>query len=432
MPNLTLFTVGIIVAGLGLGLIVVPTLTQASVIGVENSLEVSNLRVSGASATTLSMSIKNLKSEPITFFTLVEVSFENIPEDVRSPIKMIQSVIQGSATGEFVYDIKCRIFCNADGSYRPGTYRAYANFWKLAVSQPVICSTDPFSFECSYLQIAPPASIPFTVKDPAVQISFKVQGCYQVAISGGFVLCTDIVPSSEGSITPSGTATAVAGTAITFTATPVEGKSKFTKWIKADGCFSEVCKISDITQSSFESEVQNGQIYTAVFEKIVQIPKPKLDIQITKPESCSSNPSFGVYVKELNEKLTITLTPAQNITSSDGKSTHVSAIIGYTITKANSPIPDTVTFAPDNTFVLGSKTAKTTKEITMDADTTVIISCGASDVLKNPNGDPVKPPPPPGTIPPLGNLSVFGVPLLIGGAALAGVGLFVGGRKEGR
>jgi hypothetical protein len=398
-----------------------------ALIGVENSLEISNLKVQGASTagTTYTMTIKNLKSESISFFALVESTYKDIPQDVYAPLKMLPATIGASETREFSFDVKCRIFCASDGSYRSGHYQANANFWKLAQDQPVICQTDPWAFECGYVQIAPPVSTVFTVEPAAIQITFKAQACYQVFVSGGFVNCSEIVPTAEGSITPSGTVSALSGSTQTFTATAIEGKSKFVKWIKADGCSSLGCKTSESTINPFTSAVLQGQIYTAVFEKIIpppQVAKPKLTIMITNPASCTSTPAPGVYEKNLNDKLTITMTPSANITSSDGKSVRVSGIIGYTIMKSNNPIPDTTTYDNDNLLMVGTKSAKTTKEITMDVDTEVILSCVSTDVL-----DGRKPPTqilPPGMVPTGINLPAIGLGAV--GAVILVSSVFVG------
>lgn len=422
-----LITLGAIL--LAFGLISPFLLTQASVIGVENSIEVSNLRVENkeTATPTYSMSIKNIKTSAISFFALVEVTYDAIANDVYVPMKLLSSSIGASASGEFKYDIKCRIFCNTDGSYRPGTYRAFVSFWKLADSQPAICTTDPSNWECGYIQIAPSISTPFTVNPPTSKIEFKVQSCYQVKIESGFVVCLSEVTASEGSTNPSGTITsALAGSTVTFTATPIQDKSKFLKWIKADGCIAETCKVSENTQNPLSSQVQNGQIYTAVFERIP--PKPKLSIFISNPESCSSVPAMGIYEKARNETLTITITPAKDIPSTDPASgitsVHKSVIVEYTIWKFGNPFPDRNKLPPESSLVLGSTVPVTTKQITMDVDTSVGIACITTDVIddkKAPTNtsDDKKAP----------SFGVLQIGAIATGITMLGVGLFMGGRK---
>ena len=422
----TLFLIGGVVL-LAFGLISPFAFPQASLIGVENSLEISNTQVKNptTASPTYSMSIKNLKTTSFNFITLVEVTFQGLDVDVYKPITMISNSIQASETKAFEYSIKCVIYCNLDGTYRSGIYTAKAKFWQLAESQPAVCQADPLSWECNYIQVAPPIQTDFAV-NPPTQATVKILACYQYLVDSPFN-CFESVPAGEGSVTPSGSITDTSGSSKTFTATEVAEKSKFAKWIIHGGIVGG--KYTETTTNPLTSEIQYNQIYVAIFTKLTVV-KPKLSISVTNPTACITTPEAGVHEKNLNDKVTITMTPQANITSQDGKSTHVFAIIGYSITKANSPVPDVVNFTPDNTFVVGSKTAKTTKEITMDVDTTVIVSCGGSDVLKNPNGDPVKPP---GTGLKLPGLPSFGLAQIVaiaGGITMLGVGAFMsGGRK---
>lgn len=422
--------------------------TQATLIGVDNSIEVSGLKVESASLsnTIYVMTLKNIKTTPLSFYVIVESTYDGINSDVYSIIKMVPASLAASEMNEFRVNLKCNIYCNADGSYRPGSYRAYADFWMLAQSQPAICQTSPYDFQCGYLQISPPVSTAFTVEPPPAQIYFKVQSCYQAFIEAGNVFCTEGVPIAEASTTPkSGSSSVISGTTIKFNATNVKEKSKFVKWVKGDGCSNiENCKTVESTNNPYSSIVYGNQIYTAMFDKIIPPPvviKPKLTITITNPTSCTSNPVPGVYEKNLDDKLTIAITPAKNVTSNDGKSVLVSGITGYTIMKYGSPIPDITTFPFDNPMVVGTKLAVTTKEITMDKDTEVLISCGSATVLITEIGQKIPPSKDPsggfgggfGTISGgFGTIRLAGIGLMIGGVISTGAGIILGGRKGAR
>lgn len=428
--NIFLATLGIILLATGtVFTFIVPNLPQAQLVGVENQLEISSLRIEGGNTNnpSYSMTIKNLKDSSLSFTTLLEVTYDGITTDVYVPLTLLPLSIGGSESKEFKLSLKCKIYCNADGTYRSGIYRAFATFWKPSTETP-ICSTDPYAFECHYIQVAPPVSTTFTVVPPATQITFKTQACYQVSIQGGFVNCDVQVPSGEGSVSPTGTQTSVSGSTVTFTATAVEGKSKFTKWIKGDGCTNIInCKTTESIQNTFTSSVLESQIYTAVFEKIIPPPepiKPIFTLTLTDPTACVTNPLAGVYTKTLNEKITIQITPSKSITLNE-KSQVVFTITSYTIQKSNSPVPDVTNFNDGDPLYIGTKSNQVTKEITLDADTTVIISC-----VKNTIVDGNKPP---DVIPGVSRegLAVVGIPLMLFGGAITAVSFFIGGRKIG-
>ena len=411
---------GVALLATSVALLSTPFGAQASIIGVENSLETSNPKVDGARSSTpiYSITAKNIKPNPISFFALVEVTYDGIENDVYLPITMIPQSIAANELKELRLNIKCRIFCNTDGSYRAGIYRVSASFWKLAVSQPVICQTDPSSWECGYIQIAPTVSSAFTVSPAPTSITIKTQACYAVSTTGGFVNCDKPVPLEEGKIEPLGTLTFTAGQSVIFTATKITS-AKFVKWIRGDGCTDALnCKTSESTQNPFTSSVQNNEVYTAIFQR-----QPPLTIKVSNPASCTTTPAPGVYEKAPIDKVIITMTPLANVTSTDGLSVSVNSIIGYSIAKPGLVL-ETITFPPDHPFIPGTKTAKTTREITVDVDTLVLVLCTPSSVITN-RAPPEKNP----------LTTATGLPILPLGIGIAGAvslfGSFIVGRKTG-
>lgn len=416
--------------------------TQASVIGVDNFLQVQSVKVNDPQgATSVSVSVKNTRTSSVSFFAIKTVYYMDIPDDVYLPFTLDSQTIAASETKTITLQLPCKyvtLKCNSNGSYKTGYYTVELSFWMLATSQPAKCATEPLAFECGYVQISPKVFANFNwvppppppPPAPAPSIKITVLACYEW-ISGIPQFCAMNADGYGALTTPSfGLHTYTSLQDVTFTATPVKDKNTFVKWIASDG-ISEG-KFTESTQNPFTAKIQDNAVYVALFKRVSLIDKPKLAIMVTKPESCTTTPTTGVYEKTLGDKLTITMTPAKNLTSTDGKSTSVSAIIGYTIQKSNSPIPDSTYFKLDNPMVLGSMTEKTTKEITMDVDTTVIVSCGSSTTFKFPDGE--KPAPKPG---PIGGLpgvpSVGGLQILPLGLGVAGAislfGSFFMGRK---
>lgn len=422
MPNMFLAILGVALLATSVALVFTPFGSQAQLIGTNNVLQVKSISVIGATTkpTILALSITNTQSQAIEYFHLVTVSgsediaqLKTISGQSLVPMKLVPAIIGASETKTFNIDISCVSKCNSDGTFTTGEYMVSVAFWKRDISSSSICADQPFAFECFYTQISPATTTGFTIF-PQLTANIVVLGCYGFTV-GGLNSCTDSVPASAGSVEPSGTLSYPQGTSVTFTAKPIEGKSKFLHWLVGYQGRSDL-QMTKNTVNPLVSKVDNNQIYVAIFEKPFQ-----LTVLVQSAYAGTTDPKEGTYEKLIGEKVTITMKPKAEIVTGPNART-VYTVLGYEVTSGFSPIKEKVMFPNDSPLVLGTASTKTV-DITMDISKVVLVMFVENHVL-----DEKKPP-----MCLIGcGTGVGGLPILPLGVGVAGVVALLGSVLVGR
>jgi len=383
--GLLLVTVGVI-GQVGL----VPGLPpQAQLIGSNIILQVTNFRVEPTTvtypATTslfLKFTIKNTATSAQQFLHLLRVAsaddkIANIPcSGSLSPLPLLfisDTLAAGEQRDETI----------AIGSplYQPSRiYEACMDDWQLDSSAPSSCTTDPYGFACTYIQLSIGSVSNQFIVNNLPQATVNVFACNTVTFSAPFASCVTL---NVGTVNPTvGPHQYQDGQSITFTATPTSTPAPgntFKQWMYGNPL--NPAQIS--TSTSITKNVQNNDVAIAIFEPVVIPPTTKIHLTVTQTNNYgTTTPAPGVYEKNVGEQVTVTMTPLANQTMLGSSSIRIFTVVGYSVQVFNDPLSGQfIAFPNDNVLVSGSKTPKSFTFTTTDADALITVSYSYSDVI---------------------------------------------------